>query len=101
MHLGAACRIGETRPPGAAPIELEARRIDQIDRVAQNPAQMPIGLAYHPREQLGKDLRGATRIGIRQGRALHPARAQMVQPRLMALQTGNMSRRLPAPASWP
>jgi hypothetical protein len=36
-----------------------------------------------------KNFSGAVRIGIRQRRALHRARAQKVQPRPMALQTGD------------
>ena len=79
----------ERRPRRATPIELEAGRIDQIDRIAQRPAQMPVGVMDHQRKQLGENFSGAVRIGIRQRRALHRARAQMVQPPPMALQTGD------------
>jgi hypothetical protein len=89
MHLGAACRIRKARPRSAAPVELEAGRIDQIDRIAQGPAQMPVGLAYHQREQFGEYPRRAMRIGVRQGRARHRTRPQVVPPGLMALQTGD------------
>jgi len=101
VHLGAACRIGKARPRRAAPIKLEAARIDQINRIAQRPAQMPVGAADHPREPLAENRGRAVRIGIGQGRALHRPRAEMVQPRPMALQTREISRRLAAPASWP
>ena len=75
--------------------------IDQINRIAQRPAQMPVGAADHPREPLAENRGRAVRIGIGQGRALHRPRAEMVQPRPMALQTREISRRLAAPASWP
>jgi len=72
MHLCATRRIGEARSRGATPIERQAGQIDQID-IAQSPAQMPVGLADHQPQQLGKNFSGAVRIGIRQGRALHQA----------------------------
>jgi hypothetical protein len=72
MHLCATRRIGEARSRGATPIERQAGQIDQID-IAQSPAQMPVGLADHQPQQLGKNFSGAVRIGIRQGRVLHQA----------------------------
>jgi hypothetical protein len=89
MDLGAARRIGEPRPLFAAPIEPEASRINQVDRIIQPPAQMPTGAADHQREHLAEEFRGAARIGIGQRPALHRARAQMVQPCLMAVQAGD------------
>ncbi len=89
MHLGAASRIGEACPLGAAPIQPETGRVDQINRIAQRPAQMPVGLADRQREQLAEHRRRAVRIGVRQGRAMRRARPQMVQPSLMAAQPGD------------
>jgi len=89
MHLGAAGCIGEPRPIGAAPVEPQPGRVDQIDALAQGTAQMPVGLADHPRKQFGEHRRRAARIGIGQGRALRWARPQMVQPGPMAAQAGD------------
>src|SRR5258708_10717955 len=50
---------------------------------------MSVGLSDHQREQLGEDRGRTVSVGIRQGRALHRASPQMVQPRLMAAYTGD------------
>ena len=89
VHLGAADPGREPRPVGAAFVQAHARGIDQVGRLGELAAQPAMGLLHHHRQQLGEHRDRPLRVGIREGRAPHRIRAEVVEPRRMARKSGH------------
>jgi hypothetical protein len=85
VQLGAAHALGKARPVEAARIEPQPRRIDQIGGLGQAAAQTAMRPRDHQRQQLGEQRARSIVVGVRQGRAPRQLRAQMVEPRRLAL----------------
>jgi hypothetical protein len=89
MHLGAANPARKARPCGAGLAQPQTGGIDQIDALAERPAQTAMRPFHQLRKQLGKHRAGPSGIGIGQGRALHRPHPQVVEPGRVAGQTGD------------
>ena len=71
------------------PAQAQAGRVDQVDRLADLVPQAPMGMTDHLGEQRGEQCCRALGIRVGQRRALHRAGANMVKPRLVAVQTAD------------
>jgi len=89
MRLGAANPARKARPCGAGLAQPQTGGIDQIDALAERPAQTAMRPFHQLRKQLGKHRAGPSGIGIGQGRALRRPHPQMIEPGRMAGQTGD------------
>ena len=101
MQLGAAHARAKARPAAAAGIEPQPGRIDQIGSLGQGAAQPAMGAGDRQRQQFAEHRVWPRPIGVGQGCPARQRRPDVVEPRRMAVRTGDDSRKLAAPASWP
>lgn len=89
VHLGAANPARKARPCGAGLAQPQTGGIDQIDALAERPAQTAMRPLHQFRKQVGKHGAGPSGIGIGQGGTLHRPHPQMIEPGRAAGQTGD------------
>jgi hypothetical protein len=89
VRLGAADTFAKARPAETAGIKPEPGRIDQIGGLGERATQPAMRPGHHQRQQFAKPRARAPRIGIGQGRATRQPRPDVVEPRRMAVQTGD------------
>ena len=97
MGLGPAGLGREIRPLRPPPAQANAGRVDQIGRLADLAPQAPMGATDHLGKQRGEQRSRAFGIGVGQRRALHGASANMVEARLVAVQTAHDLPQAPRP----
>ena len=89
MDLGAAGLGREAGPAGTQPAQLHARRIDQVDGLANGAAQVALRLADHGAEQLAEHRRGPPGVGVGQGGTRHRLGPHVIEPHRVALQAAH------------